>query len=55
MSGSPLLLAGTGGWRLGLDGEETTDSGWYNVALRGPTALRGLMRAEDIGSKLNQS
>lgn len=47
--------AGTGGWRLGLDGEETTDAGWYNVALRGPPALRGLMRAEDIRSKLSQS
>lgn len=47
--------AGTGGWRLGLYWEETTDAGWYNVALRGPPALRGLMRAEDIRSKLSQS
>lgn len=48
---SPLRLRG---WRLGLDGEETPDAGWYSVPLRGPPALTGLMRAEDSRSKLSQ-
>lgn len=46
---------GAGGWSLGLDGEETTDAGWYNVALQGPPALTGRMRAEASRSKLNQN
>jgi len=48
--------AGTGGWRLGLglglDGEETTGAGWYNVVVQRPPALTGRMRAEDSRSKL---
>lgn len=46
-----LRFSSSACWRLGLDWEETTDVGWYNVALRGPLALTGLMRAEDSRSK----